>query len=286
MTATTGDATRAPDVRSDAAPANVPGSTMRYDRAPDRRARILDRLSATGFVSVTDLAADLGVSDMTIRRDLRRLSAQGEVRVVHGGVSLPHATLRTTEFVSRAQAHAEAKQRVSACAAGLLREDDVIAVDAGTTAYGVVAALPARFRGTVVTHSVPVIQHVLDWSDARVVGLGGELYAPSQAFVGEATVQQAGHVRVRVFVLGAAAVDARGVYVEADVERGTKLALMDAADEVILVADAAKFTATAPVRLSGLERLTRVVTDEQPPLPIRRALREHGVKLLVAHEPQ
>lgn len=271
-----------PDPPTDDAATAELSTTMRYDRAPDRRARILERVAATGFVSVTALAADLGVSDMTIRRDLRRLSAAGEVRVVHGGVSLPHATLRTSEFVSRAQSNAEAKRRVSQRAARLVREDDVVAVDAGTTAFGVVTALPPAFHGTVVTHSVPAIQHLLHRPEARVVGLGGDLYAPSQAFVGQATVEQVRHVRVRVLVLGAAAVDARGIYVEADVERATKLALVDAADEVVLVVDAGKFTATAPVRLCGLDRLTRVVTDANPPTAVRRELRQNAVELILA----
>ncbi|MGN6688068.1 MAG: DeoR/GlpR family DNA-binding transcription regulator [Actinomycetales bacterium] len=260
----------------------VAGGSMRYDRAPDRRARILETVAAHGFVSVTALAADLGVSDMTIRRDLRRLSAAGEVRVFHGGVSLPHATLRTSEFVSRAESNAEAKSRVSERAAQLVREDDVVAIDAGTTAFGVVTALPPSFRGTVVTHSVPAIQHLLHRPDARLVGLGGELYPPSQAFVGQAAVDQAQHVRVRVLILGAAAVDARGVYAEADVERSVKLALIDAADDVVLVVDSTKFTARASVRLCGLERLTHLVTDAPPPPALRRQLRQDAVEVILA----
>lgn len=276
---TTGDPARANASQPAAA---TPTVTMRYDRAPDRRARILEVVSSAGLVSVTSLAADLGVSDMTIRRDLRRLSTQGSVRVLHGSVSLPHATLRTSEFVSRAQSNAVAKQRVSTVAARRIRETDVVAVDAGTTAYGVIAALPPTFRGTVVTHSVPVIQHLLHRPDVRVVGLGGDLYAPSQAFVGPSTVDQAAHVRVRILVLGAAAVDARGVYVEADVERPAKLALMDAADEVMLVVDSTKFSANAPVRLCELGRLTTLVTNAPPAANIRRELQKHDVELLVA----
>lgn len=263
-------------------PAGVTAATMRYDRAPDRRTRILRRLRATGFVSVTDLAADLGVSDMTIRRDLRRMAAEGSVRVVRGGVSLPHATLRTSEFVSRARRAAAAKRRIAVRAAALVGEQDVIAVDGGTTTFDVVTSLPTRFRGTVVTHSVPAIQQMLHLPQARLVGLGGDLFPPSQAFVGPATVEQLAHVRVRVFFLGAAAVDARGIYVEADVERPTKLALMDAADEVVLLADAAKFGRTAPVRLCGLDRLTRVVTDVPPPGAVRRQLRHDAVELILA----
>ncbi|WP_074467019.1 DeoR/GlpR family DNA-binding transcription regulator [Streptomyces sp. WMMB 322] len=255
---------------------------MRYTGAADRRTRILDRVRVSGFISVSDLVSDLGVSDMTIRRDLRKLASDGSVRVVHGGISLPHATLRTSEFISRARSNAAAKKRIAARAAELVRDDDVVAVDAGTTTFGVAAALPAAFAGTVVTHSVSVVQQMLHLPGARVVCLGGELFTPSQAFVGQTTVDQARHLRVRTFFLGAAAVDARGVYVEADVERAVKVTLMEAADEVVLVVDAAKFTSTAPVRLCGLERIATLVTDKAPPAQVAKEIERCDVRVITA----
>jgi DeoR family fructose operon transcriptional repressor len=258
------------------------GRVLRYDKAQERRAAIVRRLRATGFVSVADLASELAVSDMTIRRDLRGLSDDGVVRVVRGGVSLPHATLRTTKFVSRARAHAAAKRSIAMLAAALVSEHDVVAIDAGTTAYNVATALPSLFDGTVITHSVPVVQHMLGIPTARLVGLGGELYTPSQAFVGPSTVEQARHLRSRIFFLGAAAVDERGVYVESDIECATKLALIQSADHVVLVVDAAKFTVAAPVLLCGLDQLTTVVTDAVPPTAVRRQLRADAVEVLLA----
>jgi hypothetical protein len=104
-----------------------------------------------------------------------------------------------------------------------------------------------------------------------------------QAFVGPSTVEQAQHLRVRVraFFLGATAIDTRGIYVEADIERPTKLALMDAADHVVLVVDATKFSRTSVVRLCGFERISTLVSDRQPPAPVAEKLAEHQVKVVV-----
>ncbi len=110
-------------------------STMRYDSAPARRRSILDALRVSGFVSVADLTRDLGVSDMTIRRDLRKLEQSGEVRVVRGGVSVPHGPLHAPAFVSRAGVAAEAKRRIAEAAVELIGPADTIAIDAGTTTY-------------------------------------------------------------------------------------------------------------------------------------------------------
>src|SRR5690625_2573700 len=125
---------------------------MRYEGAPARRQRILKTLSADGFLSVSDIAAELGVSDMTVRRDLKRLEAAGEARVVHGGASLPHGTLRTPDFVARAEHSAQAKQRLAAEAARWVNQGDTIAIDAGTTAYCLATALPGDKPECVVTH--------------------------------------------------------------------------------------------------------------------------------------
>lgn len=256
--------------------------TLRYDAAPERRQWILDRLHATGFLSVPGLATDLGVSDMTVRRDLRRLEETGDVLMVHGGVRLPHADLRSTEFVTRSRSHAAEKEQMARHVASSLPHDAVIAIDAGTTTYPIAHAVPTSFSGAIVTHSVPVIHALLRRPDIRVVGLGGDLHPTSQAFVGPAAVEAAGRVRVSTFFLAAAAVDERGVYVEADLERPTKLALMHAADEIVLIADHSKFDRTAPVLLCPLDRIDRLVTDATPLARRAETLTAMGVAIEVA----
>lgn len=258
---------------------------MRYLSGTERRAWVLSTLRTSGFLSVTDLARDLGVSDMTVRRDLRLIEQTGEARTVRGGVSLRHGTLRTSDFLNRAGMQAEAKRRIALEAVRLVRPDDVLAVDSGTSGYEVAAALPDDFAGAVVTASVPVVQLMLNRPRTRLVGLGGELVVPSQAFAGPMTVEAARGVRVRLLFLGAFAVDDRGVYVSADLERPVKQALMDAADEVVLLADAKKFARTAPVLLCPLRRVHRLITDEAPLPRLAKALEQARVQTTLAAVP-
>jgi len=268
-----------------AAPAGASATsvpTLRYGQAPGRRGQILNRVRRDGFCSVIELAQRLGVSDMTIRRDVRRLELDGEVRLVHGGISLTHATLRTSEFTARAGVSADAKNRIAVAAVAHLRRGDVVGFDAGTTAFAVATHLPERFIGYVVTHSVPVMQHLLDVPGIRMTGLGGELYTPSQAFTGPSTVEQARRLRLSTFFLGASAVDAEGVYVEADIERDAKNALMDAANLVVLTIDHRKFENSAPVRLCGFDRIQQLVTDEEPPARVGAALLRGSTKVVLA----
>jgi hypothetical protein len=112
------------------------------------------------------------------------------------------------------------------------------------------------FLGSVVTHSVPVIQLMLNRGSGRVVGLGGDVLPESQAFVGPMTVDAAAGLRVRTLFLGAAAVDDRGVYVATDIERPTKQA-----------------------------QIATVVTDQRPTRSISDQLTRTGVDLRVPTEP-
>jgi DeoR family fructose operon transcriptional repressor len=247
-----------------------------------RREEIMRRLQDAGFLSVTFLTTELGVSDMTIRRDLKQLASAGELRVVHGGASLPHGTLRTADFASRAQHERDAKRRIARRAAALVAPTATIAVDAGTTAFELVAALPDAFRGCVITHSVPVLQHMLHLPGARVIGLGGELLADSQALVGALTVQALTGLSAEIVFLGVAAVNKSGVYVATDLERPTKQALMGTSDRVVLLADHSKFSASAPVRLAPLESVDVIVTDAPLPAGCAEAFEHAGIDVHVA----
>jgi DeoR family transcriptional regulator, fructose operon transcriptional repressor len=250
--------------------------------AAARREEIMRRLQAAGFVSVTYLTAELGVSDMTVRRDLKQLAAAGELRVVHGGASLPHGTLRTADFASRSQHERDAKRRIARRAAALVAPTATIAVDAGTTTFELAAALPDTFRGCVITHSVPVLQHMLHRPAARVIGLGGELLAGSQALVGALAVQALAGLNAEIVFLGVAAVNERGVYVATDLERPTKQALMDVAARVVLLADHSKLSVSAPVRLASLDAVDVLVTDAPLPAGAVDAFEQAGVDVHVA----
>lgn len=257
-------------------------SRLRYRSAPDRRRRIVDLLADEGFRSVVDLAADLGVSDMTIRRDLRLLERDGEVRSVHGGAWLAPDSAVSPAFGVRATVQTAAKRGIAQAAVRLLAADDPVALDAGTTAYEVACALGPDFAGTVVTHSVPVISQLMNRTGVSVVGLGGELLPGSQALVGSAGVEAARSLRVKVLFLGAAAVDGRGVYVDADAERATKLAMLGMTDRVVLLADHSKFSSSAPVLLCGLGQVDQLITDAAPTGALAAALRHAGVEILLA----
>ncbi len=242
--------------------------------AAGRRAWILSTLCAVGFLSVADLARQLGVSQMTIRRDLHSLEATGRVRLVHGGASLAPRELRRAFPEGE---HSEDQERVARHAAGLVGSRDTVAVDAGPMGVAIARALPASFTGCVITHSMPALAFLTRERAGRVVALGGEFLAARSAFVGPTTEAAVAQLRVRTFYVSPPAVDSRGLYAQSPAEASVQRRLMDIADEVVLVSTHDTFETSAPALVGGLDRVTAMVCDGWPPAGLASALQRMGV---------
>jgi DeoR/GlpR family transcriptional regulator of sugar metabolism len=255
---------------------------MAEDEALTTRQRsIVQELRERGFVSTTALAEKFGVSDMTIRRDARRLEAGGAARQVHGGLMLPHGAMHHAGFAARAGDDAAAKRSIAAACMRLISPTERVFIDAGTTAYSIARALPESFTGTLITHSAPVMQVALQLPNATTIALGGELLHDSQAFVGHMAIANLEGLRAETAFIGIAGVDENGLYIERNLELSTKRAVMRASDRVVLAAASSKLGRSDLVRLSGLEDIDVLVTEFPPPPALGEALTRAQVRVVV-----
>jgi DeoR family transcriptional regulator of aga operon len=249
---------------------------LRYESAAARRELILSTLRTAGFLPINDLAHQLGVSQMTIRRDLHALEDAGKVRMFHGGASLVQDPVRDSVFPDDSET--DARRRVGLVAAGLVEPSDTIVIDAGPTAYALALALPDHFAGCVITHSMPVLQFFDERTTAaRTVALGGELVADRHAFVGPTTEAMVAGLRARTFFLAPSAVDARGVYARSAAEASLQRTLLEIADRIVLLTTKQTFSTSAPARVTSLDRMTALVADKRPPADVSAVLRRLGV---------
>jgi len=261
----------------------------RLEAGARRRAQVLARLREVGVLSVTDLARELRVSHMTVRRDLHRLELAGQVRTVHGGAGLAavgpdavgHAAGRPSSAHDRA-----GPQRVARRAAQMVVPGDTVALDAGPSSVELARALPDTFAGSVITHSVPVMgllaERAAGPSAPRLVALGGELTPARRAFVGPTTLEAITGLRARIFFLDAAAVDVRGTYACSTAEARVARGLADIADQVVLLITEQSSISSAPALVVGLDRLTAAVTDGPLPGPLLAGLEHAGVAVHIA----
>ncbi|MET7991385.1 DeoR/GlpR family DNA-binding transcription regulator [Amycolatopsis sp. NPDC005232] len=254
---------------------------MPPEPAQERRSRLVERMEEQGFCTIAELSEALGVSEMTVRRDVRLLVREGRMRSVHGGVTtLPASAIGGTDFQARSGRHRAAKRAIARRAIELLPHGGAVAFDAGTTTNEVANLLPPTLRLQVVTASLPIINTLPGKENLDVISLGGTLHLSSQSFAGPMTIAAIGELRVRTLLLAASGLTAEGVYCGNHFDALSKRALVDAADEVILVADSSKFALSAMVRACSLDDVDVLVTDAGLSEMHQKVLAEHHVQVI------
>ena len=226
----------------------------------ERRRVILTRLERDGKVVASELVADLGVSEDTVRRDLRELAAGGHVQRVHGG-ALPPAP-PAASFAQRLAVAPEAKAQLAEAALPLLDGARVLLLDGGTTALELARRLPPDRACTVLTNAPPVAAVLVDHPRAEVVLIGGRLLKDSQVTVGSTAVDALRQVRADACVLGICSLHPELGVTAADYDEAhVKRAMVEASAEVIALATAEKLRTASPWLVAPLADVTHLVTD-------------------------
>jgi len=248
-----------------------------------RQRSLLNLLEQDGFVSTRGVAAHLGVSQMTVRRDLAELEHHGLLQRVHGGArAAPGPDL---PYAQRARRNPEAKRAIGRCAAATVRPGETVYLDAGTTVMEVALSLrrspPEGLK--VVTHAVNVAAALAGRASVGVFQIGGELYRKTFSATGPAAVAALRSLAFdRMFLAGQGFSLEGGVTNSNLAEVEVKRAALGASSWVCLVADASKWEARHVARVAPLSQLHALVTDERLPFSARDALLEWGLEVIVA----
>jgi DeoR/GlpR family transcriptional regulator of sugar metabolism len=249
--------------------------------AAQRKDLLLSRLERDGRLVAKDLAAELGVTEDSVRRDLRELAAAGLCQRVYGG-ALPISPA-VADYATRASVATDSKQRVAAAAARLVQPGSTLLLDGGTTALAVVRALPADLVANVVTHSPTVASALADHPSVEVFVLGGRLFKHSVVTSGAATAELAQAVQADVFLLGVT-----GVHHEAGLTTGDpdeaamKRTLASRAADTYVLASSEKIGAASPFTVLPLSGVSGIITDAAADHPVLRRLRRAGTAIIDA----
>lgn len=263
--------------------------------AEQRRALILDEVRRRGGVRVNELTRKLGVSDMTVRRDLDALARQGVVEKVHGGaVPVVEASTHEPGFEAKSGLELSAKEDIARAAAAMVAPGTAIALSGGTTTYALAHQLLDVPDLTVVTNSVRVadVFHAAQRTSgqrqgAATVVLTGGVRTPSDSLVGPVADQAIAALHFDVLFLGV-----HGISVEAGLstpnlaEAETNRRLVQSARRVVVVADHTKWGTVGLSSFAALEQIDTLVTDDGLPAGARAEISEHLRRLVVAGEPE
>jgi len=232
--------------------------------AVDRLTQIEHRVRTAGRVKVTELAVELAVSEMTIRRDLDVLAEQGMVQRIRGGA----VAVGPQPFAQRFSRQARAKDRIAGKLADLVGDGGAIGVDASSTLQRLAGALGRPRELTVVTNGQDTFQALQDVPGVTALLTGGQRDPRTGSLVGPLATRAAREVLLRRLFVSAAALDPRHGSSEATLEEAeVKLALADVAAEVVLAVDSSKLGQMAPARGLAPERIDLLVTELDPADP-------------------
>ncbi|MFT4234546.1 MAG: DeoR/GlpR family DNA-binding transcription regulator [Microbacterium sp.] len=257
--------------------------------ATERRELIERVLHEDGRIVVTEVAARLGVTTETVRRDLLVLEEAGILRRVHGGaVAAERGSLAEASLRERTAQHGAAKSAIAARALRALGDvfTGSLLLDAGTTTGALAAILPRRLAGTgaeVVTHAVALAAELAGVDGLGLTTLGGRVRSITGAAVGSSTVAEIDRLRPDVAFVGTNGLSAGfGLSTPDPSEAEVKRAIIASARRVILLADASKFGVETLVQVARLDEIDVLVTDMAPEAELAEALEAAGVEVWLA----
>jgi DeoR family fructose operon transcriptional repressor len=266
------------------------GDTTPLEGAPDvhemipaeRRARIVEILNERRAVRVSSLSDDLGVSEMTIRRDLERLASEGALSRTHGGAIIKRHMAEEPLYVESVAAHAEEKERIARSAAALIRPGETVFLSSGTTAARVVRHIDRNLEARVITHNVGALAEAHGLR-LELVLLGGLYRARSNAVEGPLAVELVSRFHASKMLLGVDGFDLEegmttptiGI---ASIERAM---IGQTRGDVVVLADRSKIGVVADVVICGFDQVDVVMVDDGVDGGVREEMARRGLRCIV-----
>jgi DeoR/GlpR family transcriptional regulator of sugar metabolism len=230
----------------------------------ERRQAIIDRLTTDGKVVASELVLTLGVSEDTVRRDLKELDSQGLLRRVHGG-ALPPTPIVNPRFVERRKVDPAGKAAIGAAAAGLVKSGDVVLMSGGTTVLEFARRLPDDLPATVLTTGPDIALALVNHPALEVVVVGGRLESDTHTVVGPEALDAVRGVRADLCVLGVCSLHPEAGLTQIDREESlVERAMIASSARVATLTGADKLGFAGPWPVARTDEIDVLVTDAGP----------------------
>jgi DeoR/GlpR family transcriptional regulator of sugar metabolism len=249
--------------------------------ANERYEKIMQIISEKSSVTVSELMKLFGVSNETVRRDLEYLEKQNALRRVHGGAVSSKKILPFSSLDNRMTEHREEKLYLSKTASAFIRENDIIAIDSGSTAIELATVLKQSFRCLTIVTNSPAVLNLLSESDGfTLIQIGGRYLKDEEAFYGhiaEDAIHRLHFQKAFIFPSAISLQQGAGVFVHELVN--VEKAFMQNADEVFMLADSSKFETFASIKLCDLFSC-HLITDNKLPNEIYNLYKKNHIEII------
>jgi len=248
----------------------------------ERRQAILQLLQRQGRVSVNELSATFGVSEVTIRADLQALADRGLLVRTHGGAIPIGYGLQELSLLRRRQQHVEQKRRIAAYAADLVKDGEAIFIDSSSTALAIVECIKQRRDLTVITNSLVVAQELLAVPSVTVVMPGGTLHHDTVSLIDSSGLSLLERYNISRGFFGAHGLTLEdGLTDVSEPEAALKRPLVLMCREAIAVLDSSKWGRAGVASFGDIRDFVLVVTDAQAPRDMVGKVRALGVEVVL-----
>ncbi|MDE1175663.1 MAG: transcriptional repressor AgaR [Edaphobacter sp.] len=248
----------------------------------ERRQHILSLIERDGRVLVSELSDTLGISRITIRKDLDHLESKGLVQRTHGGALAPQGSALLDPSLKEKEQHQHReKQLIAAAAAKLVKEGQCVLLDSGSTTTAIARALREFSHLTVVTNAVNIAAE-LAGTDFDVILTGGSLRKNSFSLVGPLAEDVLREIRADILFLGVDGFDPQvGLTTPNVLESRVNRAMVHSATRVVAVCDSTKFFRRSMALIVPPTAIHTVITDDQIREEDIEALQGLGIELIV-----
>lgn len=225
----------------------------------------MKRLNASGYAQITELSEELGVSPLTIRRDLQIMENEGLlIRKRGGAVSRNRSVTMELPYTVKQLQNVEAKKRIAEAASSLIEDGNSLILDSGSTTYALAVRLAAYRHLSVVTNDLQIATKLAANAEINLICTGGVARANVFSLQGGLTESCIRSLRVDLTFLGADAVHPEGTVYNVNIEEiPIKQAMIHAATKVILLADSSKFEVRGFAKVCDLSDIDTVITDNR-----------------------
>jgi DeoR family transcriptional regulator of aga operon len=249
-----------------------------------RRRAILEQVKESGEVLITDLSKQFDVSEVTIRNDLEYLERKSLVMRARGGAinSENHVGIDQS-IMDKSKIHALEKMSIGRRSAQLIKENETIILDSGTTTAEIARNLEDFRHLTVITNALNIISLLIGRSNINLIVPGGVLRQNSMSLIGPLAEKNLGNFFVDKAFISTDGFDTRqGIFTPNIEEASLNMVMIRIAKEVILVTDSSKFTRKSLVFICGLDKIKAVVTDKGISNEDKKRLEDAGLQVLIA----
>ena len=250
-------------------------------QAEERQKRIEEYLQKVEFASLDELAQQVAASPSTIRRDLTVLEANGNLRRTHGGARLINPKSDEFAFSARETHEFGEKDAIGKACADLIKPNQTIIVDAGSTCFHVARFLEQK-SPQIITNSLPVANLFASAPKVEVVVSGGVIYPRLGVLVGPLAVEAFSRIHADVAIMSSGGITLEGITNSHGLLIEIQRAMIQGAQKVIFCLDHTKFNRHSVSPLCGLDCIDAIVTDSQAPSELVEGLRARDIEVIVA----